>query len=302
MNIMDRMAEAIVQKQNPRRWGWTRGWNTFRKASSSPARTFKKRRRGDLRFQPRPDRRRSGHCSGGQGPGRVLRNVRRGGDDRLQAHPGIRKAGGADRHRGRQARGYRLHRRSLRPRLPFRHAGGEKRCPRLNRISLPSTLPGNGRHQALRGCLRPTRQGDLRPRQDQQPLRRRISGPDRKRQAGLRARGQNDRQMGRRTDRKKRLFRHRRGRRGDLPRTGRSARALLPNTFFLIPGYGAQGGTAGQIAKSFDGKGGGAVVNASRSIMCAYKKQPGVPFAAAARNEALRMKEDLLAALGGRIG
>ncbi len=86
------------------------------------------------------------------------------------------------------------------------------------------------------------------------------------------------------------------------PEQGERLRAILPNTFFLIPGYGAQGGTAGQIAKSFDGKGGGAVVNASRSIMCAYKKQPGVPFAAAARNEALRMKEDLLAALGGRIG
>lgn len=86
------------------------------------------------------------------------------------------------------------------------------------------------------------------------------------------------------------------------PEQGERLRALLPHTFFLIPGYGAQGGTAGGIAKSFDKKGGGAVVNASRSIMCAYRKQPGVPFAAAARNEALRMKEDLLSALGGRIG
>lgn len=86
------------------------------------------------------------------------------------------------------------------------------------------------------------------------------------------------------------------------PEQGERVRALLPHTFFLIPGYGAQGGTAAGIAKSFDKKGGGAIVNASRSIMCAYKKQPGVPFAAAARNEALRMKDDLLAALGGRVG
>lgn len=86
------------------------------------------------------------------------------------------------------------------------------------------------------------------------------------------------------------------------PEQGAALRALLPNTFFLIPGYGAQGGTAEGIAKSFDNKGGGAIVNASRSIMCAYKKQPGVHFADAARNEALRMKEDLLSALGGRIG
>ncbi len=86
------------------------------------------------------------------------------------------------------------------------------------------------------------------------------------------------------------------------PEQGESLRKLLPHTFFLIPGYGAQGGTAEGIAKSFDNKGGGAIVNASRSIMCAYKKQPGVRFDAAAKNEALRMKDDLLSALGGRIG
>ncbi|MGI6151871.1 MAG: orotidine-5'-phosphate decarboxylase [Christensenellales bacterium] len=86
------------------------------------------------------------------------------------------------------------------------------------------------------------------------------------------------------------------------PEQGARLRSLLPNTFFLIPGYGAQGGTAEGIAKSFDPKGGGAIVNASRSIMCAYRKQPGVHFADAARNEALRMKDDLLSALGDRIG
>ena len=37
-----------------------------------------------------------------------------------------------------------------------------------------------------------------------------------------------------------------------------------------MPGYGAQGGTARDVAHSFDGEGLGAIVNASRSIMCAY--------------------------------
>jgi len=86
------------------------------------------------------------------------------------------------------------------------------------------------------------------------------------------------------------------------PEQGAKLRQLLPRTFFLVPGYGAQGGTAKGIANCFDSRGGGAIVNASRSILCAYQKQPGVHFADAARNEALRMKEDLLSALGGRIG
>ncbi len=72
-------------------------------------------------------------------------------------------------------------------------------------------------------------------------------------------------------------------------------RAMLPNTFFLIPGYGAQGGSASALAAAFDKNGGGAVVNASRSIMLAYKAQdkPAEAFAEAARAEVIRMNEDI---------
>ena len=51
-------------------------------------------------------------------------------------------------------------------------------------------------------------------------------------------------------------------------------RELRPpaHTFFLVPGYGAQGGTAEDVQYAFDRKGRGAVVNASRSIMCAWQK------------------------------
>lgn len=72
-------------------------------------------------------------------------------------------------------------------------------------------------------------------------------------------------------------------------------REKLPHTFFLVPGYGAQGGGAKDVAGAFDSKGLGAIVNSSRGIMCAYKKQ-GVPeekYAEAAAAEAIRMKEDI---------
>ena len=69
-------------------------------------------------------------------------------------------------------------------------------------------------------------------------------------------------------------------------------RAAYPHTFFLIPGYGAQGGKAADIARYLNG-GNGGVVNSSRGILLAYKKQPGVAFDEAAYNECVRMREDI---------
>lgn len=69
-------------------------------------------------------------------------------------------------------------------------------------------------------------------------------------------------------------------------------RAAYQNTFFLIPGYGAQGGKAADIARYLN-KGNGGVVNSSRSILLAWKKQPGVDYAEAAYNECVRMREDI---------
>lgn len=72
-------------------------------------------------------------------------------------------------------------------------------------------------------------------------------------------------------------------------------RAALPHTFFLVPGYGAQGGGAADVAPAFDERGLGAVVNSSRAILTAWKKEGCDPqdFAGAARREVLRMKEDI---------
>ena len=69
----------------------------------------------------------------------------------------------------------------------------------------------------------------------------------------------------------------------------------MKKTFFLVPGYGAQGGKAQDVALAFDKNGLGAIVNSSRAIMCAYKKEGCEPseFAAAARREALRMAAEL---------
>ncbi|MCL2747129.1 MAG: orotidine-5'-phosphate decarboxylase [Oscillospiraceae bacterium] len=71
-------------------------------------------------------------------------------------------------------------------------------------------------------------------------------------------------------------------------------RRHLRRTFFLIPGYGAQGGAAWDIARAFDNLGRGALVNSSRAILCAWQKK-GTPeaYADCARAEALRMKEEL---------
>ena len=68
-------------------------------------------------------------------------------------------------------------------------------------------------------------------------------------------------------------------------------RARYEDSFFLIPGYGAQGGTADDIARYLDKHSNGGVVNSSRAVLLAYKKQPGTAFDQAARNECVKMKE-----------
>ena len=83
------------------------------------------------------------------------------------------------------------------------------------------------------------------------------------------------------------------------PEQGAMLRREMPHTFFLLPGYGAQGATGRSLAGCFDGQGRGAVVNASRSLICAHKKAGTEDFISAAREEALRMREDLRQALRG---
>lgn len=82
------------------------------------------------------------------------------------------------------------------------------------------------------------------------------------------------------------------------PEQGAALRQAMPHTFFLVPGYGAQGASARGLAGCFDESGGGAVVNASRSLICAYKKARSLDFVAEARREAIRMRDDLASELG----
>ena len=83
------------------------------------------------------------------------------------------------------------------------------------------------------------------------------------------------------------------------PQQLKEIREKAPHTYFLIPGYGAQGGKAEDIALGFDKQGLGGIVNASRSLMCAYKsdkwkeKYYETEYGKATRAEALEMKEIL---------
>jgi orotidine-5'-phosphate decarboxylase len=76
------------------------------------------------------------------------------------------------------------------------------------------------------------------------------------------------------------------------PSEARALRVLLPAVPFLIPGYGAQGGKAEDLRGLFDGSGMGAVVNASRSILYAYRSRPG-SWLEAAYQEAENMRRAL---------
>ncbi|HEX3038080.1 MAG TPA: orotidine-5'-phosphate decarboxylase [Oscillospiraceae bacterium] len=80
-------------------------------------------------------------------------------------------------------------------------------------------------------------------------------------------------------------------------------RKALPHTFFLVPGYGAQGGAADDVAPAFDQHGLGAVINSSRGIMCAWQKENCAEqdYAAAAAREATRMRDQITAKIG-KIG
>ncbi len=83
------------------------------------------------------------------------------------------------------------------------------------------------------------------------------------------------------------------------PKMGEVLRKIMPKTFILVPGYGAQGATAKDLKPYFNEDGLGAIVNSSRGIIAAYKKpeyrewgEEG--YAEAARQATIVMKEDLL--------
>ena len=79
---------------------------------------------------------------------------------------------------------------------------------------------------------------------------------------------------------------------------GKELRKRFNSMFFLIPGYGAQGGKAEDVAMYLN-NGNGGVVNSSRGILLAYKKdnKPETDFALSAREEAIRMRDEIRAAV-----
>ncbi len=84
------------------------------------------------------------------------------------------------------------------------------------------------------------------------------------------------------------------------PEEAARLRSQMKNTFFLIPGYGAQGGSAEMLKVCFDKRGLGGIVNSSRAIICAYKneKYKGLGYAEAARAACIDMQKDLSSTIG----
>jgi orotidine-5'-phosphate decarboxylase len=79
------------------------------------------------------------------------------------------------------------------------------------------------------------------------------------------------------------------------PAEAKKLREQMPHTFFLIPGYGYQGGSAKDLKVCFDNSGLGGIVNSSRGILCAYKleKYMGKNYYTAARQASIDMKNDI---------
>jgi orotidine-5'-phosphate decarboxylase len=85
------------------------------------------------------------------------------------------------------------------------------------------------------------------------------------------------------------------------PETLADARRALPRAILLVPGYGAQGGTAADVANAFDAEGLGALVNASRSIVFAKRDAATLAeLADAAAAAARAMRDDINAAITAR--
>lgn len=86
------------------------------------------------------------------------------------------------------------------------------------------------------------------------------------------------------------------------PEMGKVLRKLMPKTYILVPGYGAQGGKAEDLVHYFNEDGLGAIVNSSRGIIAAYKQEKYKSFgeanyADASRQAVIDMKEDITGAL-----
>lgn len=89
------------------------------------------------------------------------------------------------------------------------------------------------------------------------------------------------------------------------PEMGKVLRKIMPKSYILVPGYGAQGGTGKDLVHFFNEDGLGAIVNSSRGIIAAYKQERYAKFGAENFGEASRaavedMRADIADALNNR--
>ena len=89
------------------------------------------------------------------------------------------------------------------------------------------------------------------------------------------------------------------------PEMGKVLRKIMPKSYILVPGYGAQGGKGADLVHFFNEDGLGAIVNSSRGIIAAYQQEKyarlgAENFADASRAAVLDMKEDIEQALANR--
>jgi len=89
------------------------------------------------------------------------------------------------------------------------------------------------------------------------------------------------------------------------PEQGRILRKVMPKTFILVPGYGAQGGKGADLVHFFNEDGLGAIINSSRGIIAAYQQEKyasygALNYADASRAAVIDMKEDIAQALASR--
>ena len=89
------------------------------------------------------------------------------------------------------------------------------------------------------------------------------------------------------------------------PEQGRLLRKVMPKTFILVPGYGAQGGKGADLVHFFNEDGLGAIINSSRGIIAAYQQEQYAAYgetgyADASRAAGIAMQEDIAQALNNR--
>lgn len=89
------------------------------------------------------------------------------------------------------------------------------------------------------------------------------------------------------------------------PEVGKIMRKVMPKTYILVPGYGAQGGKGKDLAHFFNEDGLGAIINSSRGIIAAYQQEAYAKFGAenfadASRQAVIDMREDIAGALAAK--